>query len=149
MKKLGLAALLVSGLAMAADVNPPQLGSTVKLDCAAGSKQMSEGEGIFCNRGGALGSERLVGPYVGLNKNGTVHARGQYIESGRTGHWVFFNEKGVKTHEIDFKNDNFDGQRVEFHPNGQKKAVEQYARGVMTAPVLTFDELGAPVTYTK
>ena len=149
MKTLALAALMMSSLAMAADVNLPQLGSSVTLACGAGSKQMNDGVNIFCNRGGAVGDERLEGPYVGLNKNGTVHARGQYLGGSRTGHWVFFNERGVKTHEIDFKNDNFDGQRVEFHPNGQKKAVEVYARGVLTAPITTFDERGAPITFAK
>ena len=149
MKKLVLAAvMMMSGLAMAADLNP-ELASSVKLSCPAGSKQVNDGEGIFCNRGGAVGSERLEGPYVGLNRNGTVHAKGQYNAAGRTGHWVFFNEKGIKTHEIDFVNDNFDGQRVEFHPNGQKKAVELYARGVLTAPVATFDERGTQIGFAK
>ncbi|MBS1152408.1 MAG: repeat-containing protein [Myxococcaceae bacterium] len=149
MNKLALAVLMMSGVAMAADLPAPQMGSTVKLSCAAGSKQVNDGEGIFCNRGGSVATERLEGPYVGLNKNGTVHSRGQYLAGGRTGHWVFFDEKGIKTHEIDFKNDNFDGQRVEFHPNGQKKAVEVYARGVLTAPVATFDQLGAPITVAR
>ena len=149
MNKVGLAAVMISSLAMAADVNAPEMGNTVKLNCPAGSKQVNDGEGIFCNRGGALGSERLEGPAVGLNRNGTVHARGQYLAGSRTGRWVFFDEKGVKTHEIDFKNDNFDGQRVEFHPNGQKKAVEVYSRGVLTAPISTFDETGAQITFAK
>ena len=149
MKKLALAVLMMSGVAMAADLAPPEMGSNVKLSCAAGSKQVNDGEGIFCNRGGSVAMERLEGPYVGLNKNGTVHAKGQYLAGGRTGHWVFFNEKGVKTHEIDFVNDNFDGQRVEFHPNGQKKTVELYARGLPTAPMATFDETGSPVTLAQ
>ena len=149
MKKLALAVLMMSGLAMAADVNAPEMGTNVKLSCAAGSKQITDGEGIFCNRGGAVGSERLEGPYVGLNRNGTVHAKGQYNAAGRTGHWVFFNEKGIKTHEIDFVNDNFDGQRVEFYPNGQRKAVELYARGLPTAPIATFDERGAATALAQ
>jgi hypothetical protein len=149
MKKLALAVLMMSGVAMAADLNVPELGTNVKLSCGPGSKQMNDGEGIFCSRGGGVGDERLEGPYVGLNKNGTVHAKGQYLAGGRTGHWVFFDDKGIKTHEIDFKNDNFDGQRVEFYPNGQKKTVEVYSRGVLTAPPTEFGETGTPVNITK
>ena len=82
MKSLVFAVLVVSASAMAAD--------PMKLNCAVGSKQVSDGEGLFCSRGGAPGVEKLDGPYVGLNKNGTAQSQGQYLEGGRTGHWVFF-----------------------------------------------------------
>ena len=71
------------------------------------------------------------------------------IAGQRTGRWVFFDDKGVKTHEIDFVNDNFDGERVEFHPNGQRKAIEIYARGILAAPATVFDERGTQLTLTR
>ena len=113
MKNILFAVLVVSGSAMAAD--------PVKLNCAAGSKQVSDGEGLFCSRGGAPGIEKLDGPYVGLNKNGTVESQGQYLNGNRTGRWTFFDEKGVKIQETDFVNDEYHGKRITWLPDGQKQ----------------------------
>ncbi len=127
MKNLVFVSLVVSASAMAAD--------PVKLSCAVGSKQVSDGEGVFCSRGGAPGVEKLEGPYVGLHKNGAVESQGQYLNGGRTGHWVFFVGKGIKTHEADFLNDEFHGKRITFLPNGQKKSEETWVAGKLQGPM--------------
>ncbi len=126
MKNLILISLVVSASAMAAD--------PVKLNCSAGSRQVHDGEGLFCSRGGAPGAEKLEGPYVGLHKNGTVESQGQYLNGGRTGHWVFFDANGVKTHEADFLNDEFHGKRLTYLPGGQVKE-EIWVAGRLQSPV--------------
>lgn len=82
---------------------------------------------------------------VYFKSTGMTHAEGPVVGGMRNGHWVFFDKYGVKTAEVDFKNGDYHGLRVEFHPNGQKSFEEQWANGLLVTPAKTFDPTGKPI----
>ena len=77
-------------------------------------------------------------------KNGQKSAVGQNAEGWRTGHWVFYDQQGVKTGEQDFVHGNFDGKRVQYYGNGKVKMEEVYANGKQLS-MKTFDQNGLAI----
>ncbi len=131
-------------------VTPPAKPTgEVVLTCPAGTKQVGGAKSVFeasgCMRLGQDGSRIFHGPYVAYWPNGTKQAEGQFENSFRTGAWAFFDEKGVKTGETSFRGDHYDGLRVEFHANGQKKLEETYVLGKRQGAQLTFDLTGKQI----
>ncbi len=150
---IGVVALGTSAFAQGkAVVTPPvkPAGGDVVLSCAAGTKQVggpkSALEASACVRTGQDGSRVFHGPYVAFWPNGTHQAEGQFDNGLRTGAWTFFDDKGVKTGETSFRGDHYDGLRVEFHANGQKKLEETYVLGKRQGAQLTFDLTGKQVS---
>ncbi len=137
---------------VAAPVAAPAPTTTVKpgpdvvLSCPAGTKQVggakSAFEASFCMRTGRDGLRIFHGPYIAYWSNGQKQAEGQYDEGFRSGHWMYFDEQGVKNMEITFKMGDYDGQFVEFWPNGQKKLEETYQMGRRQGAHITYDQTG-------
>lgn len=137
MKKMMIMGVVASlGFASAALAADP-----MKLSCPSGSLQkLVAGENLLCtNSSGKI----VAGPEVMLYPNGQKMAEGQVDHKGmRTGTWTLFDEKGVKTHTIDFANGDFNGKWVEYHPNGQMKKLVQYQAGAHVGVDQTFDLTG-------
>ena len=137
MKNLSIAAA-VFGFAMG---SAALAADPIKLNCPAGSAQkLVAQQDLACLK--ADGS-RAAGPVVMLYPSGKKMAEGQVSEGGfRTGTWTLFDEKGVKTHVIEFNRGNFDGKWVEFYPTGVQKTVQQYKAGLRVGEPQQFDAAG-------
>lgn len=126
---------------------------TEVLKCGAGTRQIGGATSIMeatgCVRFGRDGSRVFHGEYVAYWPTGARQAQGQYEDGFRTGKWTYFDEKGVKTGETEFKAGQYDGLRVEFWPNGQKKLEETYAHGSRQGAQLTFDQTGKVVSQAQ
>lgn len=124
------------------------LAQDVKLSCPAGTKQAgglnTPFEATLCMKSGVDGSRVFHGPYVAWWPNGKMQAQGQYEEGWRSGHWVIFDQHGVKTGETDFLHGDFHGKRVQFWANGKVMMEEVYDHGRQLS-VKTFDQNGAPI----
>ncbi len=83
-----------------------------------------------------------------FKSTGKTHAEGMVENGMRTGHWMFFDKAGFKSAEIDFKNGDYHGLRVEFHTNGQKSFEERWANGLLEVSAKRFDPAGKLVTQT-
>ena len=132
------AALLLGSAALAAD--------PVKLACPAGATQSLalNREAHFCvdSKG-----TRVDGPMAILWSSGKLQALGQTADGiKRAGKWTIYTEQGVKTAEIEFKNGDFHGKHVEFHPNGKMKKVETFHAGAKVGATQEFDLMGKAVT---
>ncbi|MFT3839174.1 MAG: hypothetical protein QM723_19485 [Myxococcaceae bacterium] len=140
MKKLAIVAVvLVSGLAFADEA---------KLSCPAGTRQAggskSQLEATLCMKVLADGSRVFHGPYIAWWPNGQQQAVGQNEEGWRTGHWVFFDQNGVKTGDTDFVHGDFHGKRIQYWSNGKVMMEEQYDHGRQLS-VKTFDQNGVAI----
>lgn len=133
-----------------AQVKAPATGGTATLSCPAGSKLIGGPKSVLeasvCVRMSRDGSRIFHGPYVAYWANGVKQAEGQYDNGFRSGHWTFFDEKGVKTGETNFNMDNYDGLRIEFWPNGQKKLEETYRAGRREGAQIMFDQTGKVIS---
>lgn len=83
---------------------------------------------------------------VTFKSTGKTHAEGLVANGMRTGHWMFFDKAGIKTAEIDFKNGDYHGMRVEFHSNGAIAMQEQWENGLLKVAAKRFDPAGKQVT---
>ena len=118
-----------------------------ELTCPAGSKLLSLQNDVDLMVSSCVKNGVGQGPMrMYFKSNGQTHAEGPVEKGLRTGHWVFFDKAGVKTAEIDFKNGDYHGLRVEFHPNGQKAFEEVWANGLLQVPAKRFDPAGKLVT---
>ncbi len=140
MKKIAIVSvLLVSAVAVADDL---------KLNCPAGTRQVggpkTPFEATLCMKVGADGSRVFHGPYVAWWPNGQKQAEGQNEEGWRSGHWVIWDQSGVKSAEIDFLHGDFHGKRVQFWPNGKVMMEELYDHGRQQS-VKTFDQNGVAI----
>lgn len=117
-------------------------------ECPAGTKAFGGPNSGF-NMAGcanyAEGKRLFQGPFVVYWDNGAKQGEGQMLNGQRVGTWTFFDKAGVKTGTTEFKADQWDGQRVKFHANGQKESVEIYAAGKRTAAPVYFNQLGQQV----
>ena len=141
MKKIAfVSVLVVSALAFAEDV---------KLTCPAGTKQVggqkSAFEASLCMKFSNDGQRIFHGPYLSFWSNGQKQSVGQYEEGWRSGHWVYFDQNGIKTAEIDFVHGDYSGRRVQYYPNGQIKMDETYDHGKQLT-MKTFDQNGAAIS---
>lgn len=140
---------LVAGMMMLFAV--PAFAQEAKLACSPDTKQIGGPRSFFeasgCVKFGSDGSRIFHGPYVAYWPNATKQAEGQYEQNRRSGKWTFFDQSGVKTGETEFKSGDYDGLRVEFWPNGQKKLVEVFSMGVR-ASQRVFDQTGRQVEFT-
>jgi hypothetical protein len=129
---------------------PTNMVKDVVLSCPTGTKQVGGAKSVFeaslCMRIGRDGMRIFHGPYVAYWPNGQKQAEGQYDEGFRSGHWVYFDEQGVKNEEINFKMGDYDGQLVEFWPNGQKKLEENYQMGRRQGAHVSYDQAGKVLT---
>lgn len=127
-------------------------GAELKLSCPGGTKQIggqkSALEATLCVKVGPNSTRLFHGPYVAFWPNGNKQAEGQYEDGNRGGHWVFFDEQGVKTGETNFKDDSYHGSRIEFFPTGKVKLEETYVMGKRQGPQKTYDAAGK-VTVTQ
>jgi hypothetical protein len=140
-KKLSMAVGVLALMGLSA---PALAADPVQISCPAGSiQQLVNQQDVACvNQDGS----RAAGPVVMLYPSGQKMAEGQVDARGfRTGTWTLYSEAGMKTHVIQFSRGNFDGQRIEFHPNGQPKTVEQYQKGIRVGQPQQFDVAGNPV----
>lgn len=135
-KPLFFAVLVASGAAFAGD-----------LQCPAGTKvsTMQNDVDVMVSvcvtpAGVCQGPMRFV-----FKSTSKVQAEGACQAGMRSGRWVYFDKAGVKTAEIDFKEGNYHGLRVEYHPNGQKSLEERYAEGLLQGSAQRFDAAGKPL----
>jgi len=153
--RLFVAVLLMAGSALAqvrttittpGPVMPPRPLSTPapdKLQCPQGTRQVGGPGSRFEGTGCAKANGAFDGPYVVYwPGSGARQAIGQYADGLRTGKWVYFDEKGVKLYDYEFKADDYDGLHVEYWPNGQKKLEETWVRGLRQGAQRTFDPAG-------
>ncbi len=154
MKKLRfllVPAVFAAGMVQAADVNAgaavPVKPTLQSLKCATGMKAVSDGESLFCLAGAEKMAERRTGPFISLHKDGTKAGEGNYLNGNREGLWVFFDQQGNKTMEIEFKADNYNGKYVEFVA-GRKIREETYVAGQRQGPQFAYDNSGV-VTVTE
>ncbi len=139
--------IMVASLAIALTAFA-QAKPEVTLTCPAGTKQIGGAktflESTACAKFARDGSRVFHGPFVAYWPDGAKQAEGQYEEGFRNGHWIFFDEKGVKTGETDFMHGNYHGHRVQFWPNGRVMMEEEYDHGRQTS-LKTFDQNGAAI----
>ena len=134
---------LGSSLVWAAGTN-----SEVTISCPAGTKQFGgratmADRGVFCVKNVAdKGTPIAHGPYVSFHENGQKKAVGQHSEGDRTGVWVLFNERGVKTEEVEFSGGDYHGKRVQYFPSGKSRTVEHYSHGKKDGLFQEFSEDG-------
>ncbi|MHB8874315.1 MAG: toxin-antitoxin system YwqK family antitoxin [Myxococcaceae bacterium] len=141
MLSLIVGVVVVLGVSTAARAENP-----IQMQCPAGSVQkLVAGQDLHCvNKDGT----RPLSPMVMLYPSGKKMAEGQVAAGGfRSGTWTLFDEKGVKTHTIEFKGGNFDGKWVEFYPNGVIKKTEQFKDGISLGVAQSFDLTGKPVPH--
>lgn len=125
------------------------------LQCPKGSKLLTLQNDVDLMVSSCLKNGVGQGPMRFFYKStGKVHAEGPVVNGMRSGHWTFFDKAGVKTAEIDFKNGDYHGMRVEFHPNGAIAMQEQWDAGLLKVAAKRFDAAGKPmpegtVTATK
>jgi len=126
----------------------PAFAGDLNLNCPAGTTQVggpnSRMESAGCATTAANGERSYTGPFIVYWTNGMKQAEGTMANNQRVGLWTTFDKTGVKTGEVTFKADQWDGQRVKFHANGQKQLVETYNAGERVA-VAYFNTLGQPV----
>jgi antitoxin component YwqK of YwqJK toxin-antitoxin module len=138
-----LTAMLSSSLVLAADP---------VLSCPVGTKQIGGAktalEAVVCVKADKEGGRIFHGPYIAFWPNGKIQAQGAYENGWRSGTFTFFDQAGVKTGTTEFKHGDYDGVRVEFHPNGMKKLEEMYVAGNKQAPGKQFDVTGKPIAAT-
>ena len=112
---------LGSSLVWAAGTN-----SEVTISCPAGTKQFGgratmADRGVFCVKNVAdKGTPIAHGPYVSFHENGQKKAVGQHSEGDRTGVWVLFNERGVKTEEVEFSGGDYMANVCSISPAGSR-----------------------------
>ncbi len=97
------------------------------------------------------GFAKFNGPVVRLFDSGKVEAVGQMKNGLRTGKWQAFSESGALISEVEFLDDNFHGNRIEYGANGQKKFHEVYVHGKREGSQTRFDVNGVAtvVQYSK
>lgn len=116
------------------------------LQCPKGSKLLTLQNDVDLMVSSCLKNGVGQGPMrVFFKSTGKVHAEGPVVNGMRAGHWIFFDKAGVKTAEIDFKNGDYHGMRVEFHPNGAIAMKEQWENGLLKVAALRFDPTGKEV----
>jgi antitoxin component YwqK of YwqJK toxin-antitoxin module len=149
MKKLFFAGVM----AVSSMVFAQGKAAEVKLACPAESKQVggpkSALEASVCVKSGRDGSRVFHGPYLAYWQNGIKQAEGQFENGFRSGKWMFFDEKGTKSGETEFKAGDFHGARVEFHENGMKKLEETYVSGRRQGVQTMYDATGKVMTATN
>ena len=141
------------GAVLALAVVPAALAAApVKLECPAGTKQMTSGGGkgdiVACVKSGTSAFSPH-GPTVYLYPNGAKQADGLSEDGFRTGLWTFYDEKGNKTGTASFKRSNFHGEVTEFHANGKVRKVEQYSEGLRNGTAKEFSEDGKLVKQSE
>lgn len=145
-------ASLVSSLAFAGPMfGPKTRPENLKLKCPEGTVQYggmdTHIEGYVCQRTDVAKTRH--GPYVVFWLNGTIQSEGQFENGVKTGHWYFYDQKGVKTQETDFKGPVYHGTHVEFHPNGQRKIVASYVEGHQQGMEHRYDLTGKLITSVE
>lgn len=132
-----LAVGLAAGAAFAGDGD---------LVCPKGSKLLTLQNDVDLMVASCLKNGVGQGPMrMYFKSTGKTHAEGPVVNGMRTGHWMFFDKAGVKTAEIDFKNGDYHGMRVEFHPNGTIAMQEQWESGLLKVAAKKFDPAGKPL----
>jgi antitoxin component YwqK of YwqJK toxin-antitoxin module len=101
-------------------------------------------ESTMCMKVGTDGTRLYHGPFIAYWPDGSKQAEGQYSEGWRSGHWVFFDQHGVKTGETEFARGDYNGRRITYYPNGQIQMDETYDHGKQLS-LKTFDQNGAAV----
>ena len=115
------------------------------LVCPKGSKLLTLQNDVDLMVSSCLKNGVGQGPMRMFYKStGKTHAEGSVANGMRTGHWMFFDQTGVKTAEIDFENGDYHGMRVEFHSNGTIAMQEQWEHGLLKVPAKRFGRLGEP-----
>lgn len=127
--------LLASGLAMAGD----------KLNCPAGTRQAGSPEAgsglVSC----VDANGNAQGPYVAYDDAGRVAARGTMKDNFRDGKTTYFNAKGQKIGETEFRGSRYHGKRVEYFANGRIKSERTYTDGGLEGSLREYDASGAVV----
>ncbi len=117
------------------------------LVCPKGSKALTLQNDVDMMVTSCLKNGVGQGPMRFFYKStGKTHAEGPVVNGMRAGHWMFFDKAGVKTAEIDFKNGDYHGMRVEFHSNGAIAMQEQWDNGLLTVAAKRFDPAGKQLT---
>ncbi len=153
-KLFAVGSFVVAGLVFAeAKSGDAANGADVKLACPADTKQVGGRKSSLmasvCVKTGRDGSRVFHGPYVAYWNSGVKQAEGQFDNGWRAGAWSFFDEKGVKTGDVGFNQGDYDGVRVEFHDNGQKKLVENYVKGRRQGMQTMYDVSGKVLSTTN
>jgi antitoxin component YwqK of YwqJK toxin-antitoxin module len=149
-------ALWMSVVAAPALAENASAGSSVHLDCPAGTVQrggkVNKNMGVFCVKSGSnanMDKASLHGPYMDFWANGQKQSEGQYKDGLRTGRWTFYDATGAKTGETEFERNDYHGQRVEFYPNGSKKLEQTWVKGKREGVEATYAEDGRKVTEVR
>lgn len=119
------------------------------FSCPVGTKIMTLQNDVDLMVSSCVKGNVAQGPMrMFFKSTGKVHAEGLVDNGMRTGHWMFFDKAGVKTAEIDFKNGDYHGMRIEFHSNGAKSMEERWDNGLLEVAALHFDPAGNVITKT-
>ena len=80
-----------------------------------------------------FGDEDLIvrkGPYIAY-RNGLPKIKGQYDKGYRHGLWKYFDEKNHLYETVNYYYDQYQGPRITYWPNGQKRREENYSQGLL------------------
>jgi hypothetical protein len=138
--------VVISGVALADEAAPARVSAPLRptlqtLKCAAGQSAVSSGDLLVCSSTGFPASERVSSPVIRVHSNGVRASEGVYVNGSREGLWLFFDEQGNKTQEVEFKNDHYDGRYVKF-AGGQKVLEHSYVAGKRQGDQRTWDAAG-------
>ncbi|MBT8493569.1 MAG: hypothetical protein KJO07_10965, partial [Deltaproteobacteria bacterium] len=73
---------------------------------------------------------RKHGPYIEWWSRGQMRMRGQYQFGGRTGTWLSFSSRGIRTREIEFWEGDIHGKAAFWYDNGQPWKAGSYRRNL-------------------
>jgi len=91
---------------------------------------------------GQLDNGLKTGIWTYFHDNGTLKARGLFIDDKRQGKWQWFNEDGVLTTKAMLKDDRFHGVCINYHENGTIQDILLYDKGEIKNVISRYDVAG-------